>query len=556
MSDVAYMLLPTVTVSNGTITACNEVFTDVIGFTQHEIVGMELQDILSIVDDNKHSRLSAEQLFSYCSESKQGTLVSATITDKHYYKLPVKVYCQCCEGAKDTYTLSFRVLENKSIDPITGLPNGWAIRSKGDYLLSLPDIDKNNMALIILSVDNFSTMNFRYGFDVGDNFLLVLGKKLQQTVKKDGLVVRYSNAKFGVLVEDGNELSTEAFHANVARLCQRLCQIAAKPLELDQGLRVGKSFSIGASSESAAYESYHAMEVAAETAMREAKKYSVSKYCFATEETTGDLIHNKLIIDEFPHAIEQSQIKIHYQPQYELSSGKLIGFEALSRWTHKELGNIAPDVFVGIAEEIGLHFEFDLWVFNQVCSQLVDWQQQGLNIPRIAINISFKTLEMTTFISRITDIIASTMCPTALIEIEITETANAKNIKILSDNIAQTKKLGIHIAVDDFGTGYSSLNLIRTYRHSLDKLKLDRTLIENICNTTLDREFTRQIIDLSTVLDVKVLAEGVETLEQRDLLTQLGCDYAQGYYFNRPLTKQDTEQLIRDGMREVVVAAP
>jgi len=545
MSDVAYMLLPVVTVSNGIITACNEVFTEVIGFSSHEIVDTKLQDVLSIVDEEYQDFSCVEQLLSYCRNNPKGISVTATIKDKHHYDLPVIVFLLSVEEREDAFTLSFRVLENKSIDPITGLPNGWAIRSRASYLLNLPEVDKPNMALITLSVDNFSTMNFRYGFDVGDNYLHILGKILQETINNNGLVVRYSNAKYGVLVEDCRGLQEEVFLAHVTRLCQRLCDVAAVPLNLDSGHKVGKSFSIGVCVGNTLFASYHSMEVAAETAMREAKKYSISTYCFSTAQITDDLISKKLIIDEFPQAIEQNQIEIHFQPQYELNNGTLIGFEALSRWQHTELGNIPPDVFVTIAEEIGLHFEFDLWVFNQVCSQVVEWQKKGLNTPRIAINISFKTLEMTTFVSRIIKIIESTQCPTELIEIEITETATAKNIITLSDNITQIKKTGINIAIDDFGTGYSSLNLIRNFRLSLDKLKLDRSLIENICNTELDREFTRQIIELSRVLQVKVLAEGVETLEQCELLKQLGCDCAQGYYFDKALPRRETEQLIR-----------
>ncbi|MCG7588601.1 bifunctional diguanylate cyclase/phosphodiesterase, partial [Photobacterium sp. OFAV2-7] len=381
-------------------------------------------------------------------------------------------------------------------------------------------------------------------FDIGDNYLWVLGKTLQERLKDKGLVVRYSNAKFGVLVEENNGLTSDAFDEYVHQICRRLCDVAAMPLKLKGGHQVNKSFSIGVSAESAVYDSYHAMEVATEIAMREAKKFSTSKYCLATEQTKDDLVFKKLIIEELPQAIEQNQIKIYFQPQYDLCSGALIGFEALSRWQHNELGYIPPDVFVGVAEDIGLHFEFDLWVFNQVCRQIVEWREHGINTPRIAINISFKTIEMTTFVSRIIEIINTTQCPTELIEVEITETATAKNISMLRDNITQLKSAGINIAVDDFGTGYSSLNLIRTFCRSLDKLKLDRTLIENICNTELDREFTRQIIELSRVLQVKVLAEGVETQEQRELLTQLGCDCAQGYYFDKALPTSEAQALI------------
>lgn len=253
---------------------------------------------------------------------------------------------------------------------------------------------------------------------------------------------------------------------------------------------------------------------------------------------------NKLIIDEFPAAIENSLIKIHYQPQYELTNNKLVGFEALSRWIHQDLGYIAPDVFVRIAEDIGLHFEFDLWVFSQVCKQLVQWREMDVYSPRVAINISFKTLEMTNFVTRLQAIIAKTGCPKHLLEIEVTETASITNMLTLIDNVRAVKDLGLHIAIDDFGTGYSSLSLVRTLRSSLDTLKIDRSLIADICDSKLDREFARKVIGLGEVLEVKVLAEGVETLAQRDLLQALGCDYAQGYYFDKALSDIEAKKLI------------
>jgi diguanylate cyclase (GGDEF)-like protein len=548
MSNIGDLFLPIVIVRNGMITDYNEIFTEQIGFTQPDIEDNQLQNILVLVDEHKQQDLTFKQFFSEVSLRESGVLAMGTIKNKYRYGLPVRVHCQSYEGGADSFKLCFQILNNKCIDPITRLPNGWAITSKADYLLHTQGISLNNFVLIILNVDNFSTINFRYGFDVGDDFLSTLGEKLQEIVKKNDLVTRFSNAKFGMLIENHDKLTSEAFNRYIVQICQKLCDLSATPLWLNDSLKVGKSFSIGVSEQSGGYNNYHAMEIAAETAMIQAKKYSVSRYCLSTTQTIDDLLSKKLIIDELPYAIEQNKINIHYQPQYEINTGELIGFEALSRWNHDTLGNITPDVFVGIAEEIGLHFELDLWVCTQVCSQVVNWQKQGLNIPRIAINISFKTLEMTTFTNRLINIIKKTKCPTMFIELEITETTSAKDIKTLTDNILEVKKLGIHIAVDDFGAGYSSLSLIRKLHLSLDKLKLDRTLIENICRTTIDREFTRQIIKLSKVLNVKVLAEGVEDLEQFDLLKLLGCDYAQGYYFDKALSKIEAEQLIDNKM--------
>jgi diguanylate cyclase (GGDEF)-like protein len=196
------------------------------------------------------------------------------------------------------------------------------------------------MRLMILSVDNFSTINFRYGFGVGDNYLSVLGNKLQATVKDDGLVARLSNARYGILIENKQHLSLADFNAYITMFCQYLCDLALGSLVLNNGITINKSFSIGISCEHTKYESYFAMENATETAMRESKRHSHCDYCFAKPEIKPELMANKLIIDDLPSTIEKSLIKIHYQPQYDLITKQLVGFEALSRWIHKDLGYI------------------------------------------------------------------------------------------------------------------------------------------------------------------------------------------------------------------------
>lgn len=318
----------------------------------------------------------------------------------------------------------------------------------------------------------------------------------------------------------------------------------AEPIHISAEINIVKNFSLGLSGLNVEYNDYHSMQIAAETAMYEAQKNSASKYIIAPSRPALTLLHRKLIIDELPHAIEECKIKVHYQPQYDLNTRQLIGFEALSRWEHESIGDIPPEVFVAIAEEIGFNFEFDLCVFEQVCLQIMLWRKQNIAVTRIAINISFKTMEMSNFIERLQFIINKTNCPISLIELEVTETSSINNIKTLSANIAKVKDLGIMISVDDFGTGYSSLSLILEFHLSFDKLKLDRRFIDNICDVTLDRHFAEHIIELSKILKVKVLAEGVETRQQYDLLTELGFDYGQGYYFSKALTANEAAKLM------------
>ncbi len=543
MIGIEDLFLPVLIVSNGTINACNGIFSTLVGIRADKLINRPLHEYLHLDSEVESVATNVTLLLKAASASETGYFAKGMLMDVNFHHCKVELHCQQYRDDQfnNTFKLCFNVIENKSIDSITGLPNGWAMSARASHLFKVPN---TQMRLMMLSVDNFSTINFRYGFDVGDNYLSILGKKLQTTVNDDGLVVRLANARYGILIENKHHLSSADFNAYIAMFCQYLCDLALGSLVLNNGITIKKSFSIGISSEHTKYESYFAMENATETAMRESRRHSQSYYCFAKPEIKPELMANKLIIDELPSAIEKSRIKIHYQPQYDLVTKQLVGFEALSRWNHKDLGYISPDVFIRIAEDIGLHFEFDLWVVTQVCNQVVEWQKTGVYTPKIAINISFKTLEMIDFVHRLESIIALTGCPKNLLEIEVTETASISNMETLINNIRAVRSLGIFVAVDDFGTGYSSLSLVRTLRKSLNTLKMDRSLVTDICSSTLDKEFARKIIELGKVLGVKVLAEGVETLAQRDLLQTLGCDYAQGYYFDKALSLQDAEILI------------
>jgi len=539
MPDKRQTLLASLTLHAGLVKSCNNAFTELFGFSSREIENTLLTDKL-VLKGSSFSDLEA--LLSASIVSVNGALGSAKLFNNLHYQVPVKLHC-LYEGDQ-YFTFYFCVSDNKSIDPITGLPNGWALRSRIDYLMDRYHLTLKNMALIIVDVDNFSTINYRFDYFVGDDYLVEVGKILQQTMKEKGFVVRYSNAKYAILIhEEACELSFDFFQ-HVKSICEDLCQVLVNPIAISLERIISKSFSIGVSHPGFEYNCYHSMQISAETEMQKAKKYSTNKYYIALPEVQDKLLLRKLIIDCLPQAMTSNIINVYYQPQYTIIGEKLIGLEALSRWHDNDLGHIPPDLFVSIAEDIGMHFEFDLWVFETVCLQINDWLDKNIVLPRVAINISFKTMEMSTFIERIKAVLDKTGCPASLLELEATETGSISNFNVLSDNMLALKALGIHIAVDDFGSGYSSLSLTRNFCASLDKLKLDRSLIEQACLSPLDKQFTRHVIELGKILNLKVLAEGVETKEQLLLLTELGCDYVQGYYFSKAMSCEETTQLL------------
>ncbi|WP_298941752.1 GGDEF domain-containing phosphodiesterase [uncultured Psychromonas sp.] len=545
MTDKTKALLASLTIYNGnilTVKGCNASFTEMLGFSESQIKHVPLADKLVLCDES--SFLNLDDLFNMAMNTPDGVFTSAKMFNNLHYAVSVKLHCVHEEN--ETFKLYFSVLENKSLDPISKLPNGWALSSRINYLLSNEKLTLKNMILIILEADNFSTINYRYDYDIGDQYLVLLGKRLQGMVKGFGFVIRFSNAKYAILIEDYESLPHNILYNRIELICQNLCLELAKPIAISDELQITKSFSIGVTSPGYHYNCYHAMEIAAETEKEKSKKYSINKFFIASSEPAAELLTRKLIIEALPEAIMKNQIEVHYQPQFDMKTRELIGLEALSRWNDDTLGCVPPNIFVGITEDIGLHFEFDLWVFEKVCTQVIAWQHQNIHVPRVAINISFKTMEMTTFIDRIKYILKKTACPTHFIELEVTETSSINNITMLADNMSQVKDLGIHIAIDDFGTGYSSLSLVRTFHLSLDKLKLDRSLVDKVCHTKLDRNFIGHIIELGKILNLTVLAEGVETKEQLDALIELGCDYAQGYYFSKALSCDDIITVMND----------
>lgn len=541
LTDPIEYLLPIISVDNFKVVEYNDAFCKLTGFSDEQLLGSEINDYIQLLPTSaKESKLSLTALIEQVGSNSE---IDATVLTQHYFPLPVRLKLLKSDQPSSTTKIVLQSFLNKSIDPITKLPNGWAMRCHAEHILA-DNQQCSSLSLIVLSVDNFSTINFRYGFEIGDMYLSKLGEILVATAGEAVIVARYSNAKFGILFNRSKQTSVTDFNAQIDKLINQLMLLSYKPLAVTKEIAIKKSFSIGISSQNADLSHYHPLEIAAETAMQQAKKLGKSSVVFSKLDTSQKLIDKKLIIDELPNALRQNQIELHYQPQYEISSEKLVGFEALSRWNHPSLGPLSPQMFTTIAEEIGLHLEFDIWVFKRVRQQLNKWLEHGFSVPKIAVNVSFKTAEMPEFIDRLAIIFKNQSYLMQSIEIEITETAAINNEFSLKTNITKLRELGFSIAVDDFGTGYSSLKLVRTYHRYFDKLKLDKSLIDPICDSDMDREFVGKLIDLGRILQLKVLAEGVESQAQLVNLKSLGCHFVQGYYFAKALPITEVETLL------------
>lgn len=540
------VMFPTLVIATDGQKTFNSAFLELSDFDPSYILDKSLSQLISVTQ-NKGStdKVNIEVILEQAKTQLSSIVFDGDIIDANFFPISCKISCCFSRVPQTHWKLQFQLLSNKSVDVVTDLPNGWAFAYKAGHYFSDTKRMPNNLALLVVNIDNFATINYRYGFSVGDKFLTAFGHRLKEKARGLGLTVRFSNARFGVLVDKLGAISAERAKSELLAFCERLCQCSSTGLEIDARYTIVKSLSIGLCMYDPDFDNHLQLELNADTAMLRAARFSHSSYELADSKRSEQFYNRKIIIDELPQAIENNLFDLCYQPQYQLHDSRLIGFEALSRWQHSQQGHVSPILFIEVAEELGMHFEFDLMVVSKVCRQINSWIQQGLNPVRVSVNISFKTLEMSTFVHRVCQILGELKCPTKFLEFEITETSDAKNLEILSENIQALVNLGIRIAIDDFGTGYSSLSLIRGYYKSIDTLKLDRSLIEDITENQTAKRFAQHIVDLGKVLDLTILAEGVETVEQKLLLNEMGCQYAQGYFFDRPLDIVATETLLR-----------
>ncbi|WP_158589028.1 putative bifunctional diguanylate cyclase/phosphodiesterase [Alginatibacterium sediminis] len=540
------LMFPTLVIATDGQKAFNSPFLELSDFEPSYILDSSLNQLVRVAPSKADGDpVDIDVILEQAKAQLSPIVFEGEIVDANFFPITCKISCCFAQSPQPHWKLQFHLISNKSVDVVTHLPNGWAFAYKAGHYFSDAKNMPNNLALLVVNIDNFATINYRYGFSVGDKYLTAFGLRLKEKARDLGLTVRFSNARFGVLVDKLGDRSAQQAKSEMLAFCEQLCQLSVTGLEIDKRYTIIKSLSLGLCIHEPDFDNHLQLELNADTAMLRAARFSHSSYELADSKRSEQFYNRKIIIDELPQAIENNLFELRYQPQYQLHDGRLIGFEALSRWQHSQQGHVSPILFIEVAEELGMHFEFDLMVVGNVCRQINYWIQLGLDPVRVSVNISFKTLEMSTFVHRVCQILRELKCPTKFLEFEITETSDAKNLETLSENIQALVDLGIRIAIDDFGTGYSSLSLIRGYYKSIDTLKLDRSLIEDITGNQTAKRFAQHIVDLGKVLDLTILAEGVETAEQKHLLNEMGCQYAQGYFFDRPLDIVATEKLLR-----------
>ncbi len=424
-------------------------------------------------------------------------------------------------------------------DSLTGLPNRALLadhlrlsieraRRRGDHLF----------AVLFLDLDRFKNINDSLGHAAGDQLLIEMARRLEGCMRPGDTVARLGGDEFAVLL-DGLES-----HADAVRVAQRVQAEVMRPLRLG-GSEVYTTASVGVNICSGHYD--HAEDILrdADTAMYHAKERGKARYELFDARMHASAVAKLQLENDLRRAVEHREFEVYYQPIIALSSGQVAGFEALVRWHHPTRGLVSPADFIPLAEETGLVVEIDAWVLRESCRRMRLWSQECGAAPplTISVNLSSKQFAQSDLVERVEEILRETGLDPAQLKIEITESAVMDNAETAASILTRLRELGIHLSIDDFGTGYSSLSYL--HRFPVNTLKIDRSFVGRMCEGDENAEIVRTIITLASNLGMSVVAEGVETNEQYELLRGLECDYGQGYLFSRPVDAATASELLR-----------
>jgi len=418
-------------------------------------------------------------------------------------------------------------------DSLTGLPNRSLFHVRLDHAIERAERSDSKLALMFLDLDKFKDINDSEGHECGDKVLKHVADQIKSCLRKDDTLARIGGDEFIILIEDIED----------AKAVEKVCEKVNKALEPKQSLDFVKqslTISIGISIFPDDTDSASILLRNADTAMYEAKRQGKAKYCFYKHTLTEDVKSRLAMTQELEVALKQDQFIVHYQPQYCCKSGAIKGIEALVRWQHPDKGLVPPMTFISIAEENGLIGDIGEQVFRIACSQCVEWWKNGLPEFILAVNLSVSELR-DGYAEKLLLILKQIQFPIDQLELEITESMIMNDFN--RDELEKLHELGFKVAMDDFGTGHSSLAQLKHL--PISKLKIDRSFVKDIPEDPNDMVVAQTIITMGHSLGLKVVAEGVETEDQRDFLVEKGTDFLQGYLLSKPLSTQDMEILLK-----------
>lgn len=422
-------------------------------------------------------------------------------------------------------------------DVLTGLPNRILLQDRLQQAMVMSTRMNEHFALLFLDLDRFKLINDTLGHSVGDELLRLVAGRLKRTLRESDTVARIGGDEFIILLLNVDE-------SGCGLLADKILKALVLPFNLrEHELFVTSSIGICLYPGTGHDNDAEALMKKADIAMYHAKALGRNNFQFYNEEMDQNASRRFIISNSLRKGLEQNEFRLYYQPKLDVPSGRIIALEALVRWEHPELGLLSPLEFIQLAEENGLIMQLGEWVLREACYQNMRWQAEGIASIRVAVNLSGYQLQHKGLLEIINQVLLETGMPADCLEFEITESVIMQNPDFAISILTQITALGIHISIDDFGTGYSSLAHLK--RFSVNTLKIDKSFVNEVSVNGTDAAIATAIIAMGNSLNLKVIAEGVETQDQFDFLKMNNCDEVQGFLFSRPLPNDEIIKVLK-----------
>ncbi|HJV66786.1 MAG TPA: EAL domain-containing protein [Geomonas sp.] len=526
----------------GRIVYVNAVQADMHGYSAGELVGMPARLLSPGAPESPFPQVGHPEGSFWnrecLSRRKSGAsfpvlLSSIPVRNRQGRCIGVVTACEDITGHKDSQK---QIEQLANYDPVTQLPNRALFMGRLQQAIVSCGQQKKRLALLFLDLDNFKDLNDTRGHEFGDKLLQEVARRLSGSLPEAHCLARAGGDEFVVMLGSAGEKEASA-------AARRLQELFCRPFLID-GLQLYSSTSIGIALYPNDGEDVETLLRCADAAMYHAKDEGKSNYQFFSREINNTIVRRVALETSIRLGLARGEFFLHYQPQWDLATNRLIGAEALLRWQSPEFGKVSPEEFIPIAEMSGLILELGEMVLRTACRQAKSWQESCCGL-KVAINISGRQFSHPGFLSTVARVIGESGVAPSLIELELTESVIMGKADRNVDALRALKEMGVRLAIDDFGTGYSSLSYLKHF--PIDAIKIDRSFIAELDGNSDDAAITEAIISLAHSLKLKVVAEGVEDEAQLQFLRARHCDCAQGYYFAEPMSAEELWERLAAG---------
>jgi diguanylate cyclase (GGDEF)-like protein len=422
-------------------------------------------------------------------------------------------------------------------DDMTGLPNRTLFQMKLTESLMRAKEDDRLVGICYLDLDRFKLVNASFGREFGDMLLMQVAERLHRGISEQDCVARMEGDEFALLLGSINS------EEELLERSRQIMKSIEEPYEL-KGFPIHITASIGLVTNKNEQDDGYSLFKKADMALVRAKEGGKNECLLYSDNWSNSSFERLKLQHELYRAIQRSEFVLHYQPQYDLVSGRMVGVEALVRWKHPVRGLLSPNVFIPLAEESGMIVQIGDWVLQEACRQNKAWQDSGLPPMPVSVNLSIRQFLQHDLASRIAEVLEKSGLEPKYLDLEITESMTI-DLGHISRCLLAITDLGVGISVDDFGTGYSSFHYLKNF--PIDRLKIDRSFVRDIQQDPSDAEIVAAIIAMAHNLNIQVIAEGVETQEQMEFLRKHQCDEMQGYFWSPPVSSENIEQMLKAG---------